>query len=53
MEACNQLHTLVHYGYEAWLGYYQLLTLEVPGYDCMDMCYKLPTLVHMPQNKKM
>ena len=52
MWVCNQLHTLVHSGCEVWLKCYQLLILEDPGYDCMDVCYKLPTLVHMPQNKK-
>jgi len=52
MEVCNELHTLVYNGYEAWLECYQLLTLVDTGYDCMYMCYKLPTVVHMPQNKK-
>ena len=48
MEVCNQLNTSVHSGYEVWLGCYQLLTLQGPGYDCMELCYKLPTVVHMP-----
>jgi len=50
MVVCNQLHSSVHSGYEAGLGRYQLLTLVDTGYDCTDVCYELPTLVHMPQN---
>ena len=53
LDVCNQLHTSVHSGYEVWLGCWQLLTLQDSGYDSMDMCYKLPTVVHMPpQDKK-
>jgi hypothetical protein len=52
MEVCNQLHTAAHSGHEAWLGCYQLLTLVDTGYDCTDLWYKLPTVVHMTQSKK-
>ena len=50
MEVCNQLHTFVHSGYEAGLGCWQILILVDTGYDCKDVCYKLPNLVHMPKN---
>lgn len=34
------------------LGAQELLTLVDTGYDCMDVWYELPTIVHMPQNWK-